>query len=183
MKSKNIFLYACIILFFIFWLFVFGADIQLSFEIKWLWIRHWTPNNINLWTIQYSNQLQDITWKFSDYFWVEDLMWLKTWHYTTIQCDWLYGPTWSIITWIYFKVENVVPTKIMWKTWEVYISDDLIDYKSIYEPLVYIYKINSVLNWWKANKYWDMPYVKVVIPPYTTPWTYNWTIIFSLYMN
>lgn len=181
MKSFN----KKIILFFVLliWLsfFVLWADLQLNLEIKWIWIRHWTPTNLNLWTIQYSNQEQEITWKFIDYFWLEDRMGLSTWHYTTIQCNWLYWPTWSTITWIYMKAWNINPLRILWNTWNVLIYNNLTGYQSIYNPLVYIYKATDNVNAWKANKYWDNPYIKIIIPPYTSPWTYNWTIVFSLY--
>lgn len=178
---KKIFLFVVIFLYSFF--LVLWESVQLNLEIKWLWIRHWTPNNINLWTIQYSTDIQEVTWRFNSWFWVEDRMWLSTWHYTTIQCDWLYASTWNVITWVYLKAWYAHPYLIMWITWLVNVSNNLLDYKSILDPLVYIYKPNHPSNLWLANKYWDMPYVKIVIPPYTTPWTYNWTIIFSLYMN
>lgn len=146
-------------------------------------MRHWTPDNLSLWNITYSNQEQEITWVFSDYFWIEDLMWIASWHYTTIQCDWLFGPNWSIITWIYIKAWNLSPVKISWNPWNVLMSNDLLSYKSIYNPLVYIYKTTNNYNIWKANKYWDIPTIKIIVPPETIPGEYTWTITFSLYME
>ena len=138
---------------------------------------------MDLWTILYSGQEQEIMLQFTSGFWVEDLMWLASWHYTTIQCNWLRDGNWSIITWIYLQAWYINPTKILWNTWNVLISSDLITYKSIYNPLVYIYKPTNPINIWKANRYEDIPTLKIVVPANTTAGTYSWTIVFSLYME
>ncbi|MCF7834756.1 hypothetical protein K9M48_01735 [Candidatus Gracilibacteria bacterium] len=181
MKSFN----KKIILFFVLLIglsfFVLGADLQLNLEIKGIGIRHGTPTNLNLGTIQYSNQEQEITGKFIDYFWLEDRMGLSTGHYTTIQCNGLYGPTGSTITGIYMKAGNINPLRILGNTGNVLIYNNLTGYQSIYNPLVYIYKATDNVNAGKANKYGDNPYIKIIIPPYTSPGTYNGTIVFSLY--
>jgi len=167
-------------LFFVLW---WTDNVQLTLEIKWIWIRHWTPDNLNLWTIPYSIQEQEITWQFTSWFWVEDLLWLATWHYTTIQCDGLYWSDWSIITWVYLKNWNIYPVKLLGNTWSVFISTNLNNYNSIYNPVVYIYKTSAQSNVWLANRYQDIPTIKVIVPPNTTAGDYSWTIVFSLYMN
>jgi hypothetical protein len=156
---------------------------EITFEIKWIGIRHGTPDNLNLGTIQYSAQVQEITWKFAKYFWVEDLMWFKTGHYTTIQCNWLYGPTWAIITWIYLMAWSPVPERIFGVTWNVLISSTLNSFQSIYSPLVYIYKPTNNSNFWLANRYGDEPIIKIVVPPNQIAGTYRWIIMFTLYMD
>jgi len=179
---KRLFLFSvlafCWLIFVLWW-----ADIELSLEIEWIWIRHGTPSNLDLWVISYSPQEQEITWQFDSGFWIEDLMWLVSWHYTTIQCNGLSDGNWSIITWIYLQAWNADPIKVLWNTWNVLISSGLIAYKSIYNPLVYIYKPTDPINIWKANKYQDIPTLKVVVPANTTAGTYSWTIVFSLYME
>jgi len=163
--------------------FAWGTNIQLNLEIQWIGIRHGTPDNLDLWSIIYSAQEQEVPGQFDNYFWIEDLMWMVTWHYTTIQCDWLYGPDWAVITWIYLKAGNINPVRMMWNTWNVAISSTLSDYQSIYDPIVYFYKPTNITNIWKANKYWDIPSMKIVIPPETVAGDYVWTITFSLYME
>jgi len=155
----------------------------LSLDIVWMWVRHWTPNNLNLWTVLYSNQEQEITWQFGSGFWVEDLIGMLTWHYTTIQCDWLHGPSWTSITWIYIKAWNINPTLVLWSTWWVYIPNNLNIFQSIYKPLVYIYKSIGISQVWVINRYQDIPIIKVVVPAYTTAGTYNGIIAFTLYME
>lgn len=166
-----------------FCLAIFGlwADVQLNLEIVWIWIRHGTPNNLNLSATWDALQDQEISWQFADDFWIEDLMWLETWHYTTIQCNWLRNWSWSILTWIYLKAWNSSPIRRFGNTWNVLISNELTSYKSIYNPVVYIYKPTNYINIWKANKYWDIPTIKVAIPANTMPGVYNGTIVFSLY--
>jgi hypothetical protein len=184
MNIKRIFGVSLIIwLFSIYFVFALDRTSEITFEIKWIGIRHGTPDNLNLGTIQYSNQAQEITWKFGKYFWVEDLMWLRTGHYTTIQCDWLYGPTGAVITWIYLMAWNPVPERIFGVTWNVLISTTLNSFQSIYKPLVYIYKPTSGSNFWLANRYGDEPIIKIVVPPNPTAGTYRWIIMFTLYMD
>ena len=90
-KIKRIFLLS--ILFVCVYIFVALENVQINLEIKWIGIRHGTPTKLSLWTISYSDQPQEVNASFGDYFWIEDLMWLVTWHYTTIQCDGLIGPS------------------------------------------------------------------------------------------
>jgi len=155
----------------------------LRLQLQWLWIRIWTPENFNVWTINYSSQEQEVTWRFNDYFRVEDLDSRMTGHYTTIQCDGLYATWWYSLTWIYLKYGNLNPTLIYGQTWVVSISNFLSGYQSITNPITYIYKSTSWGNIWVVNRYGDKPYVKIIIPAYSNTWDYSGTITFSLYMN
>ncbi|MFZ2151047.1 MAG: hypothetical protein WAZ12_01965 [Candidatus Absconditicoccaceae bacterium] len=164
--------------------FVFGAtNVQLNLEIEGIGIRHGTPSNLDLGVISYSPQDQEITGQFNSGFWVEDLMGLITGHYTTIQCNGLNDGNGSVITGIYLQAGNASPIKVLGNTGNVLISNDLTAYKSIYNPLVYIYKPTNSANIGKANKYQDTPTLKVIVPANTTAGTYNGTIVFSLYMD
>ena len=180
-KIKRIFLLS--ILFVCVYIFVAWEIVQLNLEIKWIGIRHGTPPNLSLWAINYSDQPQEVNASFGDYFWIEDLMWLVTWHYTTIQCDGLIGPSSYLITGVYLMAWETSPIKILWNTGNVLISNSLATYYSIYNPIVYIYKPTNPINVGKANKYWDIPDIKIVIPPNAPAGSYNGTIVFSLYLN
>jgi len=154
-----------------------------SLEIQGIGIRHGTPENFNLWVLNTSGQEQYISGQFTDYFWIEDLEWYSTGHYTTIQCDGVHWPSWYIITWVYLKAGNTTPTLIQWlANTNILIWTWLHDYASIYSPMTYIYKPTNNTNAWIANKYWDKPRLKITIPAYAPPGTYSGTIVFSLYM-
>jgi len=155
----------------------------ISLNIVWIWIRHGTPSNVNLWVYGTSSNDQEISGQFSDYFWVEDLQGIATGHYTTIQCDGVYGSAGNRLTWVYLKAGSTSPTLIMGLTGNVLISSWTYNYVSILNPVTYIYKPTDVGNGWLANKYWDKPWFKIVIPGWTPAGHYSGTIIFSLYMN
>lgn len=153
----------------------------LTLNIVGLGIRHGTPNNINLWIPLTSSSDQEISGQFDGAFRVEDLLWLMTGHYTTIQCDgvrWLLG---NILTWVYLKAGNSDPTLLLWLSGNVRIGTSLLDYTSIISPVTYIYKPTDSANLWLANKYWDIPWLKILIPGDTPAGTYSGTIVFSFY--
>jgi hypothetical protein len=184
MRIKKIsIVFSIIWLLFFWWLYAITDTSEITLKIQWIWVRHGTPNNLNLTATWNASQDQEITWQFGNYFWIEDLLWLSTWHYVTIQCNGLHWPAGHIITWIYLEAWNVNPTKILWNNWNVFISSNLSSYQSIYNPIVYIYKSTNNSNIWLVNKYGDIPIFKVVVPANTTAWTYNGTIIFTLYTN
>jgi len=155
----------------------------LSLEIIGVGIRHGTPSNVNLWVYGTSSNDQEISGQFSDYFWVEDLEWYVTGHYTTIQCDGVYGSAGNRLTWVYLKAGSTSPILILWATWNVLISSGIYDYVSILNPITYIYKPTEASGNWVINKYWDKPRFKIFIPGGTPAGHYSGTIIFSLYMN
>lgn len=182
---KNIFLWIVWILFLSFsWLFffVFAIDATLSFKIVWSGIRHGTPNNVNLWMPIASLSDQEISGQFTDDFRVEDLEWYITGHYTTIQCDGVYGSAWNKLTWVYLKADDTNPTLVQWISGNVFISNELTTYTSILNPVTYIYKSTNSNNLWIWNKYWDTPWLKIAIPGWTPSGTYSGTIVFSFYI-
>ncbi len=154
----------------------------LSLEIKGVGIRHGTPNNINLWTPSVSGGDQEISGQFSGDFWVEDLEWYSTGHYSTIQCDGVYWSAGNKLTWVYFKAGNSTPILLEWTTGNVLINTWLDNYASIIAPVTYIYKPTNINNIWTTNRYWDSPRLKILIPGWSPAGTYSGTIVFSLYM-
>ena len=145
-------------------------------------IRHGTPNNINLWTPIVSSGDQEISGQFNGNFWVEDLEWYSTGHYTTVQCDGVYWSAGNRLTWIYLKAGGTSPVLLEWATGNVLINTWLDNYISIFTPVTYIYKPTNINNRWIANRYWDSPRLKIVIPGWSPAGTYSGTIVFSLYM-
>lgn len=186
-SNKSVFYWTIWLTIFIFssFFYIAFASIDqwtLSFSVIWIWIRHGTPNNINLWTPISSLSNQEISGQFTDNFWVEDLQWYVTGHYTTIQCDGVYGSAGNKLTWVYLKAGNTAPVLIQWLTGNVFISTALTNYTNIITPVTYIYKPTNLTNIWIVNKYWDKPWLKIMIPGWTPPGTYSGTIVFSLYM-
>jgi hypothetical protein len=143
-----------------------------------------SPLDFNLWSINSSNTTWTISGQFNDYFQIEDLLWSNTWYYTTIQTTDL---SWSE----YFISANLIqlkwsisPTKIEWEeNSNVIISDDLLDkYMWIVNPIIYI-KREKWENNWITWIYWDLPRLKIEVPPYQIIDNYNWNLIFTIYEN
>ena len=157
------------------------SEWTITLSILWFGIRHGTPDNVNLWTPTTSATDQEISGQFSDYFRIEDLQWYSTWHYTTIQCDGIYGSAGNRLTGVYLKAGNPTPTKILWTIGNVYIWLELTNYTNILTPVTYLYKPTDISNLGIANKYWDKPWLKIFIPGWTPPGMYSGTIVFSFY--
>lgn len=178
---KTTFIALCFVFLFFLWSFVFSqSQTILTMSINPWQLSYDSPAYLNLWQINLSESQQNIQWQFDDYFWVSDLMWLDDWYSTNIQCDWLYGANGVVLSWIYLKAWNINPTLILWNPWNVFISPHFSDYYPINNwPVIYIYR-EAGANYWTINKYWDMPWIRVTIPPYTQPWTYSWIIFFDI---
>ncbi len=167
------------------WLLYYAHADQgmISLKIVWLGIRHGTPTNTNLWIFPTSGNDQEISGQFGwSGFWVEDLEGYITGHYTTIQCDGVYGSAGNRLTWIYLKAGNTSPILIQGLSGNVHISSWLFTYTSILNPVTYIYKPTNLSNIWIVNRYWDSPRLKIIIPGWTPPGNYSGTIVFSFYM-
>jgi len=161
--------------------FAWSEQATVTFTIKGIGIRHGTPNNVNLWTPTTSSSDQEISWQFTDNFRIEDLQGYITGHYTTIQCDGIYGSAGNTLTGIYLKAGNSSPTLSWWITGNVHISTELTNYVSILTPVTYLYKPTDIINQSLINTYGDNPWLKIIIPGETPPGTYSGTIVFSLY--
>lgn len=184
--KRRIFFWISIIAFLLFsslsyLVFASSEEWTLSLEILGLGIRHGTPNNVNLWTPVTSSSTQEILWQFDENFWVEDLQGYITGHYTTIQCDGIYGPGGIKLTGVLLKAGNNTPTLMQWTPGNVFISTGLYTYASILSPVTYIYKLTAPNNVWLLNQYGDKPRLKIIIPAYSPPGSYSGTIVFSFY--
>ncbi len=163
-------------------IYAFSSTATLSLEIRGLGIRHGTPKNIDFWVLPSASPSdQYLDGHFDSEFWIEDLLWSMTGHYTTIQCDGVHGSLWNTLTGVYLKAGNLSPTLLLWASGNVLISSSLQDYTSIIAPVVYIYKPTDVANAGLGNKYWDIPRLRILIPAGTPSGTYSGTIIFTLY--
>lgn len=165
--------------------YTYAVTWTISLDITGIWLRHGTPDNVNLWVITASTGDQEISGQFTDYFRIEDLEWYVTGHYTTVQCDGIYGPYGIRLTWVYLKAGNDFPILVRWSTGNnVFIATWLTDdYVSILSPVTYIYKATNPNNAGIINRYGDMPRLKIVIPGGTPPGMYSGTIVFSFYME
>jgi len=136
----------------------------------------WTPANLNLWSV---NPWDTIEINFDDYFWVEDLRWTNTGHYTTIQCDWLYGPSNFVITWLQLSWATV--EMIDWRTNNTLIYSNLSDRTDITDPTLYLYRNNDLSNNWAINRYWNKPAIRVFVPEDAPAGSYKGKITYTLY--
>lgn len=158
----------------------FAANI-VSVQIEGNWLVIGTPGAVVLWTGTVWSPIEyQFTW--DNYFRIRDLRWLETWHYTTIQCDWLYREWWNeVITWVFFKTTTGI---LLWGLEnDTDINPELQQWiwLDITEPQLYFYRENGWHNWWVTNVYIDYPVITVMIPEWTTPGVYRWKITYTLY--
>ena len=164
------------------------AQIILSVE-KWI-LRIWNTDSIlNLWEVNVSNNAQLLSWSFwANSFWVEDMKWLESWYYTTIQVTdlaWtVAGHTISASN-VSLKTENAIPSYISWATVndsQVIFWEWIKSWHSGSWAVNYFMRENtSTANAWRVWKWWDNLQIKVNIPAHTPYDTYRWTITYTLY--
>lgn len=159
-----------------------AAEADITLKITGLGVRHGTPENLPIWMVMALPTDQEISGQFTENFRVEDLLWSIVGHYTTIQCDGIYGPYWTKLTWIELKAGNILPQLLMGMTGpNVYINPDLSHYINITEPVTYFYKETETNQLGIINKYGDKPWIKILIPSSAPPGIYSGTIVFSFY--
>lgn len=151
---------------------------ELSLKIIWNGLIIGTPANLSLWTVSPWTTVQKT---FDDYFWLEDLRGISTGHYTTIQCDGLYGPNGYVITWVQMIWPNVV--LIGWLTNQTTIYSNLSSRTDVTTPQLYLYRNNNIdtstLGF--TNRYGNKPSIKVSIPSNAPVGSYKWKITYTLY--
>ena len=157
------------------------ADNTVSVQILWNWLVIGTPWSVNLWTINaWSDRSYTFTWE--NFYWIRDLRWYYTWHYTTIQCDGLYQTNWSnIITWV--RLHSTQWILSWWLPNQTTINQALQDsnWLDITEPQLYFYRNDWWHSWWVTNLYIDYPTITISVPSGTPSWTYRWRITYTLY--
>lgn len=172
----------CFVLFLNYSCFSATSDVPVTLQIMPWVIRYGISDTwLNFWSISVSWVVQEIERQFEDYFRVQDLKAADSGYYTTVVSAGLAWPLMTI-TWIYMKAWNIYPELLLGVVWNVVIGTNLLNYQSIYNNVTYIRRDNAP-NYWKINKYWDKPWIKIVVPPYVSPWNYSWTIFFSLNEN
>lgn len=157
----------------------FAVNNTVSIKLLWNGLVIGTPWAVNLWT---ANPWQDITYTFSwnNYFWIRDLRWLSQWHYTTIQCDWLYSTDWAyIITWVIFKAGELILS--WWLANETKIDNELFGWLDITEPKLYFYRNDNWHSSGVTNRYINYPTIIVPLPQNVQTWIYRWKITYTLY--
>ena len=175
---KNFCLFISILCFCFFVVHV-NAQNNVSLNIDGQWLIIWTPSNLDLWTVS-SGDIKEIN--FLDPFWIEDLRWINTWHYTTIQCDGLYGPnalTSTVITGV--ELSGAVVEKIGGRDNDTLVYSALSSFTDITTPQLYLYRNDSFWNNGAINRYWNKPTIKITVPSWTPAGTYKWKITYTLY--
>lgn len=169
----------------IFYLFfvclVFGENMQsmVSVQLNTRWLFAWTPANLSLWPVTPWNTIEV---NFSDYFWIEDLRWNSTGHYTTIQCDGLFGPngsTGTVITWV--QMSGLIIELVAWTANNTLIYSNLSTWTDITKPQLYFYRNENTTNPGWVNRYGNKPTIKISVPSGTPSGTYRWKITYTLY--
>jgi len=157
----------------------FDTIITISIIPGWLTI--WAPITwIDFGNIKVSPASQELSWQFSDFFWISDLDGIDSWYYTTLQSDGLIY--WNNMINASIKVDSIQPDLMEWITWNVYMNSDLLSYYPIDISVTYIYR-NLWFNNGIINKYGNKPWVKLTVPSFTPPWDYTGVINFDLHAN
>ncbi len=176
---KKIIIYTFFVIFIVLGGFVVSQNQQISIRIHWQWIIIWTPNNLDLWTITSWSIVEVSFW---DHFWIEDLRWSNTGHYTTMQCDGLYGEwaaAWVVITGVQLSWANV--ERLLWLENDTLIYSNLVSWTDITSPQLYLYRNNNISNGWVWNKYWNKPSIRITVPDDVPVGTYKGKITYTLY--
>ena len=147
----------------------------------------WTPTEFTFtWDIRTKDFDQEFTWQFTwtDYFFVDDQLWLDAGYYTTISATDITWDTYSeIITSDNLFIKANWIQKLSWDDNSlVEINSSLNNYTPLSWSINYIFR-NTASNADKKWKYGDQPYLKINLPSLTPADTYHWQIIFTLYEN
>ncbi|HKL43963.1 MAG TPA: hypothetical protein VJ892_01650, partial [Candidatus Absconditabacterales bacterium] len=149
---------------------------QISVTIKGQGIIIGTPANLNLGSV---NPGDTVEINFDDYFWVEDLRGTNTGHYTTIQCDGLYGPSNFVITGL--QLSGATVEMIDGRTNNTLIYSNLSDRTDITDPTLYLYRNNDLSNNGAINRYGNKPAIRVFVPEDAPAGSYKGKITYTLY--
>lgn len=181
MKLLLIKKYIWITIFFVlFFVFCLSQETKIKLEVTPWQITWWVESSwLNLGTVEIWETQKELTWQFDWYFWVSDLEASDLGWSTTVKCDWLNWSNGWILTWIYMMVDDLSPELLLWVPWNVLIDQNFLNYYSINTSVTYIYR-PAWANFGRINKYWDKPHIKVIIPPYSAPWSYSWIIYFDM---
>jgi hypothetical protein len=173
---KKSFLFVFLSLFALVWISLAQIQKEVHVEISWLGLVIWTPSNISLGSVSAWTTVEKT---FNNYFWVEDLRWVNTWYYTTIQCDGLYWPNDFVITGVQLLWNSL--DLIQWIGNQTDMFSNLSSWTDITIPQLYFYKKDNMPWNYNGNKYWSKPSIKVSVPNNAPAGTYKWKITYTLY--
>lgn len=176
----NIIKIGWVLVFFLLFIEVRAADVPVSLTVDQWEITHGVASAwLDLGLISVGDTIE-LSAQFAGPFWVSDLKSSDSWYRTTVRCSGLRWPNWSVITGIYLKNWNSTPTLLDGMAGNVKINPNLSDFFPINTSVNYIYREQG-LNYWTINKYWDNPWIKIVVPAYMQPWSYSWEVIFDFH--
>lgn len=174
--------YWLIILSLLFCLFATSfADNIVSVQVRWNGLVIGTPWAVKLWTVTAWSDVPYV-FEWDNFFWIRDLRWNEQWHYTTIQCDWLYQGSWDgVITGVMLR--STAWTLLWWLANGTHINQLLQewDWLDITEPVLYFYRNDGEHSGGVTNIYIDRPTLKIPVPLSTPEWIYRWKITYTLY--
>ncbi len=147
----------------------------------------WVPSEFTFsGSIRSRDYDQILTWQYtwSDYFYIDDQLWLDRWRYTTISA--------TALTWDNYG-DNITNDNLFIKTnwiqklsWDdnslVEINNILNNYTPLSGQLNYIFR-NTATNNLKRWKYGDQPYLKINFPAFKPADDYRGQLIFTIYEN
>lgn len=166
---------------------------DVTVTIEWGDICIWSPETFDFGTFEMSATARTVTWQFgiSWEWYVDDQKGADTGYYTTVQVSDMTDPLTSNV----IDASNV-SMQSNWTSagndaWEnvlagqtsprVYTNSPLLTaFVAINNPVEFINRDDDP-NSWIVGKYYDLPYLQLVIPPYTPVGTYQGTITYTLY--
>ncbi len=191
-KNKKITFY--ILQFIVFLSLLLGANSTFSASDKWyisfrvnpMHVTIWSSWDISLPTISPSFDTGEIQATFStNSFWLDDRKASNSWYITTIQASDLIFNNWTediriSSNNVRFKTSSTVSVIYGLPNPRVTFGSSINNVRwNIWTPVVY-FKRELWDNLWIIWRYWDTPSIKITIPPAQSPWTYIWTIYYTL---
>lgn len=160
-----------------------GTDMYLNLTGGWITI--WTTGSINFGTMPIASVDVPISAQFSSYAWVQDLNWLNSWYYTTVQSSDLVWPNWTIpASSIQMRIVGGIVNLIAGNANSLVV---LWPSMGTAYTLIDTAKVFMKRDWWTNNgvtgKYGVLPEVQVTIPAFQAVWQYTGRLTITLIEN
>jgi hypothetical protein len=157
-----------------------------SLRVNPMHVTIWSSWDISLPTISPSFDTGEIQATFSpNSFWLDDRKTSNSWYITTIQSSDLVFNNWTediriSSNNVFLKTSSAVSVIYGLPNPRVTFGSSINNVRwNIWTPVVY-FKRDLAENFWIIWRYWDTPSIKIIIPPAQAPWTYIWTIYYTL---
>lgn len=153
-----------------------------------IWIDFTTWNTLNFGNYTVSSESQTVTGSYAPrtYWYVDDQKWANQGYYTTVQMSWdLYWTWWQFISGgnLYMKTPSLSYILLGWvHNARVEIDAWMAGYQSLDAPRQLIER-NPAANFGIIGKYGTLPLLQLIIPAYQGVWSYEGTIVYTLYEN